>query len=141
MIALLFFLAACNPKEVYSEFHSIPDTVWKKDNPGIFEVDIKNAAVAYDLFIEVRNNDDYPFQNLWLFIESPEGSKDTINVELADIYGKWHGKGLSLYTLSVPYKENYHYPDTGTYTYRIQQGMRQESLQGISDIGLTVSSK
>jgi hypothetical protein len=30
------------------------------------------------------------------------------------------------------------YPLPGIYSYSIRQGMREESLQGISDIGMTV---
>ncbi|MDL2222920.1 gliding motility lipoprotein GldH [Bacteroidales bacterium OttesenSCG-928-M11] len=142
-ISLLFLLSACNPKEIYSEFHSLPDAIWNKNNPAVFEVEVQDSTLAYDLFINVRNNNNYSFQNLWLFIESNDETgnitKDTLNIELADIYGKWHGKGFSIYSLSFPYKESYRYPNCGKYTYKIEHGMREETLLGVSDIGFVVS--
>jgi len=95
--------------------------------------------------IELRNNNSYPFSNIWLFVDfqMPDGMcrADTINADLADVYGKWYGKGMSLYNLSIPYEISILYPDTGTYIYTIHQGMRENILKGISDIGLKVSKQ
>ncbi len=144
IIAAWFMLLAssCTHDEVYSGFCSFPKAVWEKDNPALFNVDINDASARYSLTFEIRNNDEYPFRNLWLFIDvfTPSGDilKDTVDIELADIYGKWYGTGLSLYTYSFPYQSTFQYPDTGRYVYTIRQGMREEALLGISDIGLTV---
>ena len=66
---------------------------------------------------------------------------DTISADLADVYGKWYGKGMSLYNLSIPYETSVLFPDTGIYVYSIRQGMRENPLKGITDIGLKVSKK
>ena len=53
--------------------------------------------------------------------------------------GRWLGSGMgSLYQLSTPIKVYYQFPDTGTYRFAIQQGMRSETLTGITEIGLKV---
>jgi gliding motility-associated lipoprotein GldH len=141
---ILFFLTtACSHKEAFSEFHSFPQANWAQEDIAKFEVVITDTIQRYDVFLEVRNNNDYPFRNLWLFVDitTPDGKQrsDTINSELADIYGKWYGKGISLYSYSFPYESNIQYPVSGNYTYSIRQGMRKNPLNGISDIGLTVS--
>ena len=146
LIVLLLFLAtACTSKEVFSEFHSFSESVWTRSEKVNFEVSIPDSTQQYDVFLEIRNNNNYPFRNLWLFVDitTPDGKqrKDTVNAELADVYGKWHGKGISLYSFSFAYESNIQYPDTGTYTYSVAQGMRIDSLNGISDIGLTVLKK
>jgi len=145
-IALLLFLTtACTSKEIFSEFHSFPDAVWERSEKANFEVSVLDSTQQYDVFLEIRNNNDYPFRNLWLFVDvtMPDGKqrRDTINAELADVYGRWHGKGISLYTYSFLYESNIQYPNTGAFLYSITQGMREESLNGISDIGFFVLKK
>ena len=142
---LLFLITACTSKEIFSEFHSFSDATWSRSEKVNFEVSVLDSTQQYDVFLEIRNNNDYPFRNLWLFVDitTPDGKqrRDTINAELADVYGKWYGKGVSLYTYSFPYELKIQYPNTGAFIYSITQGMREESLNGISDIGLTVSKK
>jgi gliding motility-associated lipoprotein GldH len=141
----LLFLSACSQPEIFSEFHSFPEAEWARSEKANFDVNIEDSSLKYDVFLEIRNNNDYPFSNLWLFVNitAPDGKQrmDTINVELADIYGKWYGKGISLYSYSFPYDSDMHYPGSGVYTYSVRQGMREEILEGISDIGLTVLKK
>ncbi|GHT07927.1 gliding motility lipoprotein GldH [Bacteroidia bacterium] len=138
-------LIACSHKEVFFEFHSVKNAHWDREDAAVFEVNIENNANRYDISLEVRNDDDYSFRNIWLFVDlkTPEGSvrTDTINADLADIFGKWYGKGLSLHTLSIPYEAGIRFPNPGIYTYTIRQGMRENPLKGISDIGLKVSKK
>ena len=145
LVLLLILTTACNSKEAFSEFHSFPEATWERSERANFEVFIPDSRQRYDIFLEIRNNNDYPFRNLWLFVDitTPDGQqrRDTINAELADVYGKWYGKGVSLYSYSFPYELNIQYPDTGTFTYSVTQGMRRELLKGISDVGLTVLKK
>lgn len=102
-------------------------------------------ADLFDVSLEIRNNNDYPFRNIWLFVDfqAPGGDvrTDTVGVDLADVYGKWHGSGISLYSLSIPYEKAVRFPQKGAYTYSIRQGMRENPLKGISDIGLKISKK
>jgi gliding motility-associated lipoprotein GldH len=144
-LSVLLFLSACSHSEIFSEFHSFPEAEWARNKKVDFDVNIEDSSLKYDVFLEIRNNNDYPFRNLWLFVDitAPDGKQraDTINVELADVYGKWHGKGISLYSYSFSYDSDMHYPGSGFYTYSVRQGMREEVLKGVSDIGLTVLKK
>ena len=138
-------IISCSPKEIFFHFHSFTNAEWTRDNPAVFNVEIEDNSQPYNVSIELRNNNDYPFSNIWLFVDykMPDGSSrvDTVGADLADIYGKWYGKGLSLYNLSIPYETSFLFPDTGTYVFSIRQGMRIDPLKGISDVGLKVSKK
>jgi len=147
---LIFFsmilgIVSCSHKEIFFDYYSLTNAEWNRDNPAVFHVKIENLSQPYNVSIEIRNNDDYPFSNIWLFIDYtlPNGNTrtDTVSADLADVYGKWYGKGLSLYNLSIPYENTVLFPDTGTYIYSIRQGMRENPLKGISDIGLKISKK
>lgn len=140
---LLLFLTACSHNDIYSDFHSIPNAEWNRNDKAVFNVDIPDSLNRYNVDIVIRNNENYPFQNIWLFVDAktPKGSlrTDTLQIDLADIYGKWLGKGLSLYSLTIPYEQNFQFSYSGEYTYTIRQGMREDPLKGISEIGLVVS--
>jgi gliding motility-associated lipoprotein GldH len=136
---------ACSTNEVYYDYRSFRNSTWTEDSICMFKVPLADTLSLYDVYVELRNNDDYPYRNLWLFItlETPDGKarQDTLNCEMADEFGKWHGKGLSLYTLSLPYDISVQFPDSGTYTYSIRHGMREKNLKGISDVGLRIVLK
>ncbi|MDR2683160.1 MAG: gliding motility lipoprotein GldH [Dysgonamonadaceae bacterium] len=144
ILALLMglLLPACSQTEVFSKFQSLPETRWDKQEAIRFEAPIRDISVPYRVMIELRNNDHYPYRNIWLFVDyqTPGGSvrTDTLCTDLADAYGKWYGKGISLYSYSFPYQLHVQYPDTGTYTYTIRQGMRADVLNGIADVGLRI---
>ena len=145
LLSLLLLLTACAKDEIFSEFRSFPNAEWDKQQAIRFEAPVHDVSVPYHVNIELRHNNHYPFRNIWLFVEyqTPSGSMrmDTLDTYLADVYGKWYGRGISLYSCSFGYQENVQYPDTGTYVYTIRQGMRADVLKGISDIGLRITKE
>ena len=144
-ISIFSGIVSCSHKEIFFNYHSFENAEWNRDNPAVFNIKIDDNSQPYDVSIELRNNSKYPFGNIWLFVDltMPDGTGriDTIGADVADAYGKWYGKGLSLFNLSIPYETSVLFPDTGTYIYSIGQGMRENPLKGISDIGLKVSKK
>ncbi|MDR0547508.1 MAG: gliding motility lipoprotein GldH [Dysgonamonadaceae bacterium] len=144
LTVFLLLCMACAHIDTFSEFHSFHGHEWQQSEIVRFEAPVSDASKLYNLFIEIRNNNQYPFANLWLFIDvrMPDGTvrSDTIEIPLADVYGKWLGNGIGTYSLSYLYKEKIQYPDTGTYVYTIRQGMRSEVLNGISEVGLRVKT-
>jgi gliding motility-associated lipoprotein GldH len=71
----------------------------------------------------------------------PGGKKitDTLECILADENGKWLGKGTGhIVDNRVPFKRNVIFPDTGKYTFEIEQAMRMEKLPEVYDIGLRI---
>jgi len=145
LIFLLLCASACTHKETFCSFRSLKESNWHKDSVLRFDVPVTDSLSALDVLIEIRNTNDYPYKNLWLFVHcttpSGESRRDTVECLLADDFGKWQGKGLSLFELAIPYEQNIRYPRTGTYSYRIKQAMRDDVLKGISDVGLKVIRK
>ena len=144
-LSAVFGIISCSHNEIFFKYHSFANAEWNRNEQAVFYVDIEDNSQPYNVSVELRNNNTYPFSNIWLFVDykMPNGNRrtDTISADLADVYGKWYGKGMSLYNLSIPYESLVLFPDTGTYTYSIRQGMRENHLKGISDIGLKVSKK
>jgi len=104
-----------------------------------FEVTDKQPC---DIVLCVRHTESYPYQNMWLFCELSNDSTaiwtDTLEFYMADDRGRWLGNGSKLIEMPVLFAQNYQFPDTGKYVFTIQQGMREEWLRGISDVGVII---
>jgi len=67
-------------------------------------------------------------------------SRDTLEFILADIEGKWLGKGWgSVKENSILISSDMRFPLAGTYEFKIQQAMRQDTLKGIKNIGIRIA--
>ncbi|MDL2265873.1 gliding motility lipoprotein GldH [Parabacteroides sp. OttesenSCG-928-G21] len=141
-IGISLLSVSCSRSAVYDKYQTINNSRWEKDAEYYFTFEITDITVPYDLTLEVRNNSFYPFQNLWLFSNEENGNgsvrRDTFELLLADDFGKWHGKGISIFQLGVPLYKQYYFPEEGEYTIGFRQGMRQDELPGIQGIGLRV---
>lgn len=98
---------------------------------------------TYNLNMHIRNKNNYAYSNIWLFVNiaSPNGEQliDTVEFTLAEPSGKWLGSGLGdLFDNKLPYKQNIAFPDSGTYQISIQQGMRDDVLNGIDAVGISI---
>ncbi|MDR0748660.1 MAG: gliding motility lipoprotein GldH [Tannerellaceae bacterium] len=137
------FLFSCGKNQiVYNQYLAIDRSAWEKDKEYYFTFQVDDPAVPYNITLEIRNNNLYPYQNLWLFLQEdpPAGpiARDTMECMLADDFGKWVGSGISLFQTSFPVKTNYLFTDTGRYTFGFRQGMRNDTLRGIQEIGLRI---
>ncbi len=143
VLMLLVILSACDKTRVYDRFKEIPDSTWHKDSIVVFEVPVDDTLQNHNLLIQIRNETNYRFSNLWLFIEitQPDGGtvKDTFEVLLAEPSGRWLGEGFGgLKTRQIIYRRDVYFTVPGIYTVAIQHGMREENLEGIHDVGFRV---
>jgi gliding motility-associated lipoprotein GldH len=141
-LSCLFLLSCGDNQAVYNQYLSISHSAWEKGKEYYFTFQIDDTAVPYNITLELRNTNFYPYQNLWLLLqeEPPAGPmvRDTMECMLADDFGKWLGSGVSLFQASFPVRTNYLFTDTGSYTFSFRQGMRNDTLKGIQEIGLRI---
>ncbi len=138
------FLLSCTDKVVYSDFTNIDPVGWDKDEPILFSFPIPDTINSYDILFHLRHQDNYPYQNMWLFVTTKEASfaaqTDTIEIFLADERGRWLGDGRNGHIrMPVQYEHNYHFTDTGTYMISVRQGMRSEQLRGVTQLGVELT--
>lgn len=140
---ILFF--SCSQQAVYDLYQPIENAIWEKNKEYFFSFEITDITVPYNLTLEVRNNNLYPYRNLWLSTatDQPIGplQRDTLECVLANEYGKWNGDGISLFQSSIPVKSNYKFPHKGLYTFSFRQIMQDKALKGIQEIGFRVEPK
>ena len=145
LIPLLTVLCmyACDPDRIYESNVSIPKQGWHLAQRAQFEVEITDTVSLCNVYINVRNNNDYKYVLLWLFIDvySPWETveRDTAKILLADHRGKWLGHGLgSKFDTRLLFRQNVRFPASGKYVFEYEQAMRDEPLSGIDDIGLRI---
>jgi gliding motility-associated lipoprotein GldH len=140
MIFMTCCFFSCDKKQVFDQYKTIKGG-WDKDSIISFTFNREASKTPYNLFINIRNNNDYEFNNLFLIVklEQPEGLiKD----------GTLLGNGFSdVKESKLWYKEKITFPKTGDYTASIQQAVRQtgkvkgiEKLKGITEIGFRIES-
>ncbi|MDF9831493.1 gliding motility lipoprotein GldH [Parabacteroides sp. PF5-6] len=145
LCCLWLLCTSCTDRTYYEQYQTIDNKCWAKDAEYYFTFEITDTSAAYDLTVEIRNNDRYPYQNLWLFHseQHPSGPlvRDTTECLLADDYGRWLGTGISLFQSSHTLRSSYHFKEAGSYTLAFRQGMRNEALPGIQQIGLRITQR
>lgn len=138
-------LLACKNNLVFEQYQSIPEKSWHKDSVLVFNLPVEDTTQNNNFIINVRNDVTYSYSNLWLFIEieQPDGKimEDKFEIALADPSGKWLGSGFGgLKTREAMYRRNIFFPVSGEYKVRIKQGMREDYLKGISDLGIRIEA-
>ena len=111
---------------------------------------------SYNLFINVRVNNAYKYNNLFLIAEMnfPHGKTltDTLEYKMATPDGALLGKGFSDIKESKlwykGYNESFKFNEVGNFTISLQQAMRQngeingvEHLEGVTEVGFRVEKK
>lgn len=142
---IAFLIEGCSHHALLDEFKAIPKQSWNYSETPVFDVHIADNNQAYKLKINARITADYRYSNLFLLVhqQGPGMELLTKRVELkvADKDGRWLGRGVgSLYSYQIAYDNNYLFPDTGVYVFRLEQNMRDNPLKGVSDIGFCVES-
>lgn len=147
ILIIVFICLSCEKRETYYRFSELKDASWSRVDTLYFDIDSIYVPLntPLDVTIELVNNSDYPYQNIWLYaLDNFEDSVFTLEekqYELADKLGKWHGSGFgSLYQLPLLYKKNVVFSEKRNYQLKIVHGMRDEPLFGIEKIGVKIES-
>lgn len=144
LLAIFFLsLVACTDNAIIDQNVPIKDKAWLYEQKPLFSVHITNKNIPYHLYLNLRNSIDYPFSNIFILIhqQNPNKTKITYRVEvkLANPEGLWKGKSAgSLISQQVRFLKDYHFPDTGKYTFQLEQNMRINGLIGINDVGVRI---
>jgi len=95
---ILLCLGACAPgHNDYSQFIDIPSEGWKYGDTLKFYPETHDSIATGELTIALRHSNAYAYSNLWLEIRHFNGDStriDTVNIEMADKYGRWYGDGV-----------------------------------------------
>ena len=146
-LIFLFLILSCNSNVEFIQYNSV-NGIWHKDSIQNFNFELDSRPnLLYNSFINLRINEKYPFNNIFLIVSLRDSlntlSIDTLEYKLADKYGNFTGnKQINIVENSLLHKENIELDKHKRYFVSIEHVMRiinktdgLENLNGIVDIG------
>ena len=141
-VVAAFVMVACTNTIIKTEKKL--NNTWIYPKKQAFDINISEQNKPVNVFVNIENTENYKYSNLFLEITiiSPDKKKitDTVDIVLADYKGKWFGtkaKNNSFYGRYL-YKKGVLFPNKGTYKFEIKHIMRDDTLKGITKIGISI---
>lgn len=142
-IALFIFFQSCNTLDVFEKTAAFNKQQWSTNNKPSFTFTVTDTNSQYNIFIVLRHTDAYHFNNIWLNVTTVAPADTAItqqlNLKLGDNQTGWLGTAMddiiehriAITKNAVPLKK-------GTYTFALQQIMREEPLQSVLNAGIRI---
>ncbi len=141
--ALGFCCLACNTLDVYEKMAFFPQHEWKSSEKPSFTFHIEDTLSAYNIYVVIRHEDAYRYNNIWLNVTT-QAPSDTARAQLlklilANNTKGWLGAGMGdvfdhrILITRTPVRLK-----KGDYTFLLQQAMREEPLQYVLNAGIRV---
>lgn len=134
-------LVSCSNTSLYDESIVIPEAKWDNDMLPFFDVKVNDTLADYAFYLNIRHLESYRYSNLFVFMHTtfPNGNitHDTIECTFAYPDGRWMSKGSgTMRSAKILLNPALRFPLSGDYHFEIEQAMREDVLDGITDIGL-----
>lgn len=143
LIALVAVFVSCDSNKIYEEHFDVDSDGWHTDDIKTFQFDIEDTVSALNLYVNIRTSTDYPYSNMYIFLHSayPDGytDMDTLEFLLAEPDGRWVGESSgTVVENNILISQGGRFATRGTYTFKIENAMRDEVLPEVIDIGFRV---
>ncbi|MDI9365934.1 MAG: gliding motility lipoprotein GldH [Flavobacterium sp.] len=142
-IVFCVLFAACNTLDVFEKSTSFYKHQWKSTDKPSFDFTIADTNALYNIYVVVRHDDAYHYNNLWLNIitQAPASKPQTQQIELtlANNTKGWLGTGMDdvfdhrIRITSAPIKLK-----KGNYHFTLQHTMREDPLPYVLSAGVRV---
>ena len=151
-LILVVFFVSCDEKRYFDDYKNL-DGKWSNKEDISFSFEQNDSINLYNMFVNIRNNNDYPFNNLFLIVKINQPDNvikiDTLQFEMTKPDGTLLGEGITdTKHNKLWYKENYKFPLKGKYRVTIEQANREsgkingtEVLEGVTEVGFRIEKK
>ena len=152
IVGVTVYVVSCSNGEGFDQYRSIENNKWHKDSIINFSFNSIDTLNKKNIYVNLRNNKDYEFSNLFLIvgIQFPNNYQivDTLEYEMTSPNGNFLGTGITdIKENKLEYKTNVSFPYKGDYKIHIQHAMRKTRktdgliyLNGITDVGLQIEN-
>lgn len=139
-------LYSCTTIDLYEKTVTIPQHAWKSNFRPSFEFTIKDTTSLYRIFLVLRHNEKYSFNNIYinLYVKGP-GQDSTLQIQkdltLATNEKGWLASGMDdIYEHRIELAEKQSLK-AGTYTFTLEQIMREDPLQNVLNAGIRLEKQ
>lgn len=147
-MACCLALYACKTIDLYEKNVAIPNHEWKSSFHPEFKFTITDTTVPYSVYIVIRHNERYNFNNIWLNLSTRAPGDSAVQrvqyeLPLANSDGWLSGTASmdDLYEhriLITPRNEPVYFRKKGEFIFTIDQIMREDPLDNVMNIGLRI---
>ena len=149
LLAFSIFFSSCNTIDLYERNVAIPKQEWSTSFKPQFKFIIKDTTQPYQVYVVLRHNDKYNYNNIWinLYTQAPGDSIQKVQYELplASKEKGWLGSAMDdiyEHRISItPQNQSLYFKKSGEYTFTIEQIMREDPLQNVLNVGLRIEKK
>lgn len=138
-LMVLAMLVSCTSRGDFSRFRDIDASRgWAYRDTVRFDTQRPDSLAPGSLSVAVRHNNEYQFANLWLEVcynNRGRLHRDTVNLKLADLYGRWLGKGFGSSRQAESVIARSVLPSPGSEV-TVRQIMRVDTLRGVDAVGV-----
>ena len=139
-------IVSCESNPLYIKYNSL-NGGWLKDSVQYFSFPNGDKSILTNSYLMLRVNQKYRYNNIFVIITVTNSngiiSKDTIEYQVADNFGKFFGsKMINIYELSLLHKMGIKLIPKENYYINIEHAMRNadetigvERLEGVLDVG------
>lgn len=136
------FLQSCMDHHIADVNMAVQENSWAYAKSLKTAFEISNTKTSYRVNFKLRHTQDYRYANLYILmhLKGKGLNKSTrYQFKLANLNGEWRGQGSGdIFSYTFPLLTDFRFVQPGKYEIEIEQNMRDNPLQGISDIGVSV---
>jgi len=144
LLLLNFSFVSCSENGVIeNQSKTIGKEIWNEKEPVSFDFSIQDTVEYFDIFLTLRNDENFRWSNVYLFsdLTFPNGKtrRDTLEITLADKYGNWTGNNSgTIITTTARLINHRRFPLSGDYKIDVTHGMRVKELENVISVGLKI---
>lgn len=136
-------MVSCKKIDLFEQTRFFKQHQWLASDTANFTFNIADTSNFYKIFVVLRHEDAYQYNNIWLNITTtnPNGKieKQLVELQLADNKNGWLGSGMTdVYDHRISITRYPIHLQKGSYTFSIQHAMREQALQHILQTGIRV---
>jgi gliding motility-associated lipoprotein GldH len=148
-ICCLIFLS-CTTIDLYERVVTIPNHNWQRSFKPGFKFTIRDTTIPYQVFLILRHNEKYNYNNLWINLYtvvpgSKTATRSQYELPLATNEKGWLATAMDdIYEHRIaltPLNQKLYFRKAGEYIFTIEHIMREDPLENVMNVGLRIEKK
>jgi gliding motility-associated lipoprotein GldH len=145
-IGISIAVVSCSTIDLYEKTVAIPGHKWNSNFKPSFKFTIKDTSSPYTLYLILRHNERYHFNNIYINLYAILPGADTAIKIMRDLSLGTNEKGWDAEGMDDIYEHRIKLGDpqtlkAGDYTFTLEQLMREDPLENVLDAGIRVEKK